>query len=183
MVEIRPFWSSLFTKDIKLDEGVEENIYQLRERDEGTLISTVGGWQSTRCNSVPDWGKVIFAQVQSDMEWLYSEYGVAKTPELSNYWVNINPPGGFNQTHTHPHSFMSGCLYIKAQKNCGNIVFDRPDQMLNFLQAGETNERNFGIWKERPEAGKVVYFTSDLPHSVMPNQSTEDRISIAFNFR
>jgi len=92
---------------------------------------------------------------------------------LHSMWVNISPPGSFNSLHNHAHNTnqknLSGVLYLKTPPNCGGIVFMDP---LNF-----NGKFTFSV-----NEGTIYFFDSRLYHSVEPNLSNEDRISIAFNF-
>jgi hypothetical protein len=38
-------------------------------------------------------------------------------------------------------------------------------------------------WTESPKAGDLLVFPGSLEHRVLPNSSTDTRISIAFNFK
>jgi uncharacterized protein (TIGR02466 family) len=78
-------------------------------------------------------------------------------------------------------------LWVKTPNNCGGLKFDSP----NLFSEGELLANvvdNFKIKKNyvtqiafTPSAGKIVLFPAHLYHYVEPNESDDDRISIAFN--
>ena len=104
-------------------------------------------------------------------------------------WVNINPPEAFNMKHNHPTSDLSGVLWIKSQKNCGNIVFDSPRSFAThqeiecYNEDFKQNNNYFHSFHFNPVAGRLLVFPSHLDHHVDFNKSQEDRISVSFNIR
>ena len=94
---------------------------------------------------------------------------------IEEMWVNISPKGSYNSIHTHSYNIseldsVSGVLYLQVPPNCGNFIAYNPLSL--GLQLNYT-----------PKPGQLLLFSKHLPHSVEPNQSDEDRISIAFNFK
>ena len=104
-------------------------------------------------------------------------------------WVNINPPKAFNMKHNHPTSDLSGVLWIKCQKNCGNIIFESPRSFATHQEIDcynedfKENNNYFHSFSFNPIAGRLIVFPSHLEHYVDFNESQEDRISVSFNIR
>lgn len=99
-------------------------------------------------------------------------------------WMNANPPGGFNAPHTHPGAHWSGVYYVSQP-----AVETGTSGMIEFLDP-RSDLPNWRILKAkpfrskrriRPEAGEIVLFPSYLLHWVYPNETEEERITIAFN--
>ena len=118
---------------------------------------------------------------------------VSKLPMSGNFsctiegWKNINEPGNFNISHSHPRSHFSGVLWIKTPKNCGNIVFESPE-IFNRYQELDSYSDEFALKTNSymtyffyPKEGKILIFPSSLSHQVEENKSDEDRISYSFN--
>lgn len=160
-------------------------IYEFQKTDEGTIKSNRGGWQSKEDHFYFD---PSFAR--------YYDYIVrhilSSTPFpntkviLSNMWININRKGDYNASHDHPRSLLSGVFWVKTPKDCGGIVFESPMEFnYSFLYEKahpQLKELNFNNSKHfSPLEGSILLFPSNLRHHVEPNQSEEDRISIAFN--
>jgi uncharacterized protein (TIGR02466 family) len=87
--------------------------------------------------------------------------------------------------HVHPFCLMAGIYYIKLPKDSGRLVFENPIQQHDFVMLPDTvkkfNSVNSGYWYAEPKEGDLIMFPSWLRHYVEPNNSNEDRISIAFN--
>ena len=100
---------------------------------------------------------------------------------------NINEPGNFNIPHSHPRSHLSGVLWIKTPKNCGNIVFESPEifnryqELDSYSNKSRLDSNNYMTYYFAPKEGNILIFSSNLQHEVMENKSDEDRISYSFN--
>ena len=99
-------------------------------------------------------------------------------------WMNANPKGGFNAPHTHPGAHWSGVYYVAQPEietgNSGMIEFVDPRSDLpnwRILQAPPFRMKK----KLRPAPGEMILFPSYLVHWVYPNDTDEERWSIAFN--
>jgi len=106
--------------------------------------------------------------------------------KLDSLWVNILKPGGTHSGHIHPHSVVSGTVYIAVPPGSGALKFEDP--RLAMMMAAPTRRddapedlRSF-VYAE-PAAGSVLLWESWLRHEVMPNAAKEERISISFNYR
>jgi len=100
-------------------------------------------------------------------------------------WVNVNPRGAYNSPHDHPGAFWSGTYYVQVpagERDAGTIEFIAPRQP---LRSGGTVRGDLTADKARvrPTAGTVLLFPGSLLHWVHPNDSEEERVTIAFNAR
>jgi uncharacterized protein (TIGR02466 family) len=109
-----------------------------------------------------------------------------KRPKLDSLWVNLLKPGGGHSGHIHPHSIVSGTVYVAVPPGAGSIRFEDP--RLPLLMAAPTlredapeEQRRFVI--VAPEPGSVLLWESWLRHEVLPGSGREERISISFNYR
>ena len=110
------------------------------------------------------------------MSYIHNDFKV-----ITSWFTSISP-GDKCDFHNHHHCMYSGVLYIKAEKNSGNIVFD-PHKNYRFdLKVKDFNINNSHSWWISPEKGKIIFFDSSLHHRIEENKSNEERISIAFNF-
>ena len=162
-------------------------VYKMREKDPiGHTISNRRGWQSS-CFSIENEDDVL----QSFLTKCLAEFPpIKKSVKLFvSAWVNINPPDAFNIEHNHPTSDLSGVLWIKSQKDCGNIVFDSPRSFAThreiecYNEDFKENNNYFHSFHFNPTAGRILVFPSHLDHHVDFNESQEDRISVSFNIR
>ena len=106
--------------------------------------------------------------------------------KLDSLWVNVLKPGGHHSAHIHPHSVVSGTLYVAMPKGSGALKLedprlpmlmaapqrrpDAPDDLATFATA-------------TPEPGTVLLWESWLRHEVVPNGAKGERISVSFNYR
>jgi uncharacterized protein (TIGR02466 family) len=109
----------------------------------------------------------------------------APTPFILQSWLNINPPKCLHQTHKHYGAMISGTFYVKVPKDSGNFVIHDPietrRQACIYNRVNEFNDYNYEFYSYEQPPGRLILFESWVPHTVLPNKSTEDRISISFN--
>ena len=119
-----------------------------------------------------------------------NDYGIAPKLGLGNMWANINPPGAYNKTHTHPNSLWSGVYYIRVPQNSGKFFIEDPRPGPNCYMPRRTKDLPKQLWRVvayEAKEGRMVFFPSWLPHGVDINMNTEQgeaswRISVSFNF-
>jgi len=171
----------------EIQDELIDYVYKMREKDPvGHTISNRRGWQSS-CFSLENEDDIL----QNFLTNSLSEFPpIEKSIKLFvSAWININPPEAFNLKHNHPTSDLSGVLWIKSQKNCGNIIFESPrsfathQEIDSYTEDFKKNNNYFHSYSFNPRAGRMLVFPSHLDHHVDFNQSQEDRISISFNIR
>ena len=99
--------------------------------------------------------------------------------KLDSLWVNVLKPGGTHSGHIHPHSIVSGTLYVAVPPGSGALKLEDP--RLPLMMAAPSRPGTF-VYAE-PSEGSVFLWESWLRHEVMPNAAKQDRISISFNYR
>jgi len=127
----------------------------------------------------------LISVITDIMNDVYKEMSLPKPVDHINYWFNINHRGNYNNSHRHPNSYFSVVYYVKVPNNSGDIVFERPDHMMDYLPIVVPNENTWGSYTFTPEEGMLLVFPSYLNHRVEMNKAEGDdeRISIALNFR
>ena len=53
-------------------------------------------------------------------------FDLARKPKLDSLWVNLLRGLGHHSAHIHPHSIISGTLYVEVPKGSGAIRFEDP---------------------------------------------------------
>jgi len=106
--------------------------------------------------------------------------------KLDSLWVNILKPGGLHSGHIHPHSVVSGTLYVETPPGSGAIRFEDP--RLPLLMAApprleDAPEALRTFVTVAPEPGTVLLWESWLRHEVLPGSAKSERMSISFNYR
>lgn len=99
-------------------------------------------------------------------------------PKLDSLWVNLLKGGGHHSAHIHPHSIISGTLYVEVPPGCGAIRFEDP--RLPMMMAAPTRDDAFVNVEPRP--GLLLLWESWLRHEVLPGTGRGERLSISFNF-
>jgi uncharacterized protein (TIGR02466 family) len=109
-----------------------------------------------------------------------------KKLKLDSIWVNVLKPGGTHSGHIHPHSIVSGTLYIAVPPGSGSLKLEDP--RLPMMMAAPSRLPDAAddlatfVYAE-PDVGSVFLWESWLRHEVTPNAAKSERISISFNYR
>ena len=160
---------------------------QLLDRN-GIKRSNIKGWHSKDFDlndkEPQNFIKLIsplIEQVLIDMEWNNNNQSV----KINNMWAIINTGGSANSRHQHGNSTISGAYYVRAPKNCGDIIFydPRPAPVYWHPNANVPNSLNAQVNGINPAEGALILFPSYLDHSVNENLSKEERVVISFNIR
>lgn len=106
--------------------------------------------------------------------------------KLDSLWVNLLKPGGTHSGHIHPHSVVSGTLYIAVPPGSGALKLEDP--RLPMLMAAPTRlpdapEDLTPFVYAEPQVGTIFLWESWLRHEVMPNAAKSERLSVSFNYR
>ena len=102
-----------------------------------------------------------------------------KKLKLDSMWANVMKPGGTHSGHLHPHSVVSGTVYVAVPPGAGALKLEDP--RLPMLMAAPLRPDTF-VYAE-PAPGRVFLWESWLRHEVMPGNAKAERISISFNYR
>jgi uncharacterized protein (TIGR02466 family) len=189
VVEHRDFFTAAYSTiltDIDNNTLLEE-IKRIQNTDPGRKLTNLGGWQSNdvtedTIKNNPTLSKLVTGLSSICLE-IYKLWQIGDTVYFDNMWININRQHDFNLTHVHPRSLFSAVYYVNANTTSGDILFYRPDTQEHYIDSPTANEYTNKKLQFRPVSGLAVLFPSYLPHTVYPNESTEERISIAVNFK
>ena len=112
-------------------------------------------------------------------------FDLGKKLKLDSLWVNILKPGGTHSGHIHPHSVVSGTIYVDVPPGAGGLRFEDP--RLPMMMAAPTRlpdapEPRRPFVTIAPEPGTILLWESWLRHEVEPNGAKTERISISFNY-
>ena len=105
--------------------------------------------------------------------------------KLDSLWVNILKPGAAHSGHVHPHSVISGTVYVSTPKGSGALKLEDPRRPLMMAappRLADAPEEARTFVYLTPEPGAVFMWESWLRHEVPANQAKSDRISISFNY-
>lgn len=99
-------------------------------------------------------------------------------PKLDSLWVNLLKSSGHHSAHIHPHSILSGTLYVEVPPGSGAIRFEDP--RLPLMMAAPQRADSFVTVEPRPRL--LLLWESWLRHEVLPGTGRGERLSISFNF-
>ena len=106
-------------------------------------------------------------------------------PKLDSLWVNLLKGGGHHGAHLHPHSILSGTLYVEVPAGSGAIRFEDPRlpmMMAAPVRSEDAPEPLRPFVDVAPAPGLLLLWESWLRHEVRPNTGRGERLSVSFNF-
>jgi uncharacterized protein (TIGR02466 family) len=112
-------------------------------------------------------------------------FELGRKPKLDSLWVNLLKAGGHHSAHIHPHSILSGTLYIEVPDGAGTIRFEDPRlpmMMAAPVRREDAPEDLRPFAAVEPRSGLLLMWESWLRHEVLPGTAKNDRLSISFNF-
>lgn len=113
-------------------------------------------------------------------------FDLGRKPKLDSLWVNILKPGGTHSGHIHPHSIISGTLYIEIPPGAGTLKLEDPRLPLMMAAPSRRPDAAEDLQTfvyAQPAPGTIFLWESWLRHEVVAGTAKADRISISFNYR
>lgn len=112
-------------------------------------------------------------------------FDLSRKLRLDSLWVNLLRGGGAHGAHLHPHSVVSGTLYLALPPGARGLKLEDP--RLPMLMAApprrtDAPEPMRTFVELTPEPGMVLLWESWLRHEVPAGTGTGERISISFNY-
>ena len=105
--------------------------------------------------------------------------------KLDSLWVNVLKSGGAHSGHIHPHSVLSGTIYVRIPPGASALKLEDPRLALMMAappRAADAPETARSFVYLEPEAGTILMWESWLRHEVPANRAKKARISISFNY-
>jgi uncharacterized protein (TIGR02466 family) len=106
--------------------------------------------------------------------------------KLDSLWANVLKPGGFHSAHIHPHSVVSGTVYVAVPPGSGALKLEDPRlpmMMAAPIRREDAPEELRTFVYAEPKPGSIFLWESWLRHEVVPSKGKGERISISFNYR
>ena len=111
-------------------------------------------------------------------------FDLPRKPKLDSLWVNLLRGSGHHSGHIHPHSIISGTLYVEVPKGSGAIRFEDPRlpmMMAAPIRRPDAPEELQPFVTVQPRPGQLLLWESWLRHEVLPGSGRGERLSISFN--
>src|ERR1700760_2021533 len=105
--------------------------------------------------------------------------------KLDSLWVNVLKPGASHSGHIHPHSVISGTVYVAVPPGSAGLRLEDPRlglQMAAPPRLKDAPEALQSFVTLAPAPGTVLLWESWLRHEVPPTGGKQNRISISFNY-
>lgn len=117
-------------------------------------------------------------------EALALDLGAGKL-RLDSLWVNILKPGAAHSGHIHPHSVLSGTVYVATPPGASALKLEDPRLPLMMAappRRADAPEDAQAFVYLQPEPGTIYMWESWLRHEVPANRAKTQRVSISFNY-
>jgi len=104
---------------------------------------------------------------------------------LDSLWVNILKPGAGHTGHIHPHSVLSGTVYVDVPPGASALKIEDPRlAMMMAAPARRTDapEDAQPFVYLQPSPGTIFMWESWLRHEVPANRAKSPRVSVSFNY-
>ena len=109
-----------------------------------------------------------------------------KRLKLDSLWVNLLKPGGGHTAHLHPHSVVSGTVYVVVPEGAGGLKLEDPRLPMMMAappRRADAPEDLQTFVELAPQPGTVLLWESWLKHEVPAGNAKGERISVSFNYR
>jgi uncharacterized protein (TIGR02466 family) len=110
---------------------------------------------------------------------------LARRPRLDSLWVNLLKNGGGHSGHIHPHSIISGTVYIEVPEDAAGLRLEDPRLPMLMHAPSRTDDAPEDLQTFHtltPKPGTLYLWESWLRHEVPQSRSRQTRISISFNY-
>ena len=117
-------------------------------------------------------------------EALAFDLGAGKL-KMDSLWVNVLKPGAGHSGHVHPHSVISGTVYVSTPPGSAGLRLEDPRlglQMAAPPRRKDAPEPLQSFVTLTPAPGALFLWESWLRHEVPPTGGRQKRISISFNY-
>lgn len=104
---------------------------------------------------------------------------------MDSLWVNVLKPGAAHSGHLHPHSVISGTVYVVTPPGASALRLEDPRLAMMMAapkRRADAPEDQRPFVSLKPEPGTVFLWESWLRHEVPANAAKAPRISVSFNY-
>jgi uncharacterized protein (TIGR02466 family) len=138
----------------------------------------------TRTTAFADLKRLLDRHARAFAEDLGFDLGDGKL-RLDSLWVNVLAPGGTHTSHIHPHSVISGTVYVEIPEGTSGLKLEDPRLAMMMAAPmrkadGPADQQPFVYLTPTP--GVLLMWESWLRHEVPANLADTERVSISFNY-
>ena len=175
---------------------IEKSCWSIAQEDEAGQNwceeNNYPGYTSYASLSDLSWRSPIFGDLKKLLDLHVEQFSreldfnlEGRSLQLEDVWINILAEGGNHSAHLHPNSVISGTIYISMPAATSAIKFEDPrHSMMMAAPSRLVNAKEYlkPFIYINPLVGEILLWESWLRHEVPTNMSTEERISISFNY-
>jgi uncharacterized protein (TIGR02466 family) len=113
-------------------------------------------------------------------------FDLGRKLKLDSLWVNVLTGGGGHSGHIHPHSVVSGTVYIAIPEGAAGLRLEDPRlamMMAAPVRREDAPEQLQSFLTVTPVSGTILLWESWLRHEVPAGGAKGKRISVSFNYR
>jgi uncharacterized protein (TIGR02466 family) len=132
-----------------------------------------------------DLRRALDKHVRRFVDEAYLDLG-GRRPKLDSLWVNVLKGSGGHSGHIHPHSIVSGTIYVRVPEGAQGLKLEDPRlpmMMAAPLRRRDAPEEAQTFVYATPLEGSIFLWESWLRHEVPAGHAKSERISISFNYR
>jgi uncharacterized protein (TIGR02466 family) len=105
--------------------------------------------------------------------------------KLDSLWANVLKPGAAHSGHIHPHSVLSGTVYVAVPPGAGGLRLEDP-RLAAMMAAPPRRADAPQVCQPfvtlAPAPGAIFLWESWLRHEVLAGRARSARISLSFNY-
>ena len=134
----------------------------------------------------------VFGQLKTKLDRHAAKFADALALDLGagrlrmdSLWVNILKPGAAHTSHIHPHSVISGTVYVDVPPGASALKLEDPRLAMMMAappRRADAPETARSFVYLQPQAGTILMWESWLRHEVPANRARQERISVSFNY-
>lgn len=173
-----------YNKKDNLIKTLSEDFYKNRNKFTPSWKCFVySSFKDSEQNNIPeDLLKIIEQKISEYISNCPEELKIKGNLYLKNIWYNVYEKNYFQEVHEHGDSFISGCYYLKFNKNIHHqTTFYNPNYILDF---DKLEGNSYFSFEPDCEEDDLIIFPSGLKHGtkgLKDTDSNELRITISFN--
>jgi uncharacterized protein (TIGR02466 family) len=147
-------------------------------------LSAGESWQSgTALHRCPELRALVIRFERTARAALVSLHVGTAAFQVTGCWANASARGASHPIHHHPNNFLSGVYYVQVRPGADTINFHDPRPQTGIIRppVTELSAQNTDQVVVPVKDGTLLVFPAYVEHSVSPNESPDERISVSFN--